>query len=866
MKKITYSDIIMREKRRRKVNEAGVELKKSCRLMYDRFEKGKSLNDALDFLHECAKSIETSETWFPELNECAVQYPGIRSSFSSFILPYVKDVKLEQSTNSNLDISWAEELRRNQLCDRISENHQRIIKKLDVDTYLNEHHFNSDPRVVADICCEAVSGFKQLDLKAKINIAIEEYSCQIQKREMSHDEAAMVDRIVRYFLVESDVKTEDLLGLADSLNNNVMIDFKPIKTSEAADNFYLGGKTVKALFEVYEMNHDLDEYLNLIESVLLGYKGNDMESLQKIFHTGVPKVLEYEFSKSECPLGKRNLEKLMDKLRGEYDFTMNYLHEFPAVASEGGLDRRIVANFTDFNKALREAMIRTERKLDIVYPRYNYKNITNEGVINTIKTATTTAKSVKKVADIVKGVSKVKDFIFRSGVATTIAAKLGLRKGKEKSKGSLLKEDLMLQECVTPEGRIDVLVETVYTEDKSITSEVQEYCNTLCHQINDSILYGLNEYCYYVALENSVEFHLASKEAVELNEEEYDMYIEHSIDDNDMESIYEMMYYSALDENRIVTEAEEISDFFLEEEEALDEFGYFLEIASFATMDKDVVTTVFEKLKNYAENPGDLQIKFGYQVENYQPAQDIDPSIVMESIDYIYYMVNESKEERQKRREEKQQAKQARLDEKEKQKQERKDLKLKEKMEKKELKHQKKIDKYESKDAPDFHGMKLFLMGLKEKAKKLSSKEQRLCNNLDAGYNRLVRSMRQALISDRREAIIKGSVIPSFSKSIKMGIAIAGTYAINPLGPLITAIGAFAISKRLTKKERVLLLDDIDIELQILDKEIMNAENRGQMKKLRVLMKEKKNLQRQYQRIKYNIRIGKDIIPGRSSE
>ena len=29
-------------------------------------------------------------------------------------------------------------------------------------------------------------------------------------------------------------------------------------------------------------------------------------------------------------------------------------------------------------------------------------------------------------------------------------------------------------------------------------------------------------------------------------------------------------------------------------------------------------------------------------------------------------------------------------------------------------------------------------------------------------------------------------------------------------------------------------------------------------------MMQKKNLQRQYQRIKYNIRIGKDLIPGSS--
>ena len=33
------------------------------------------------------------------------------------------------------------------------------------------------------------------------------------------------------------------------------------------------------------------------------------------------------------------------------------------------------------------------------------------------------------------------------------------------------------------------------------------------------------------------------------------------------------------------------------------------------------------------------------------------------------------------------------------------------------------------------------------------------------------------------------------------------------------------------------------------------------MKKLRALLQTKKSLQRQYQRIRYNIKVGKDILP-----
>ena len=47
--------------------------------------------------------------------------------------------------------------------------------------------------------------------------------------------------------------------------------------------------------------------------------------------------------------------------------------------------------------------------------------------------------------------------------------------------------------------------------------------------------------------------------------------------------------------------------------------------------------------------------------------------------------------------------------------------------------------------------------------------------------------------------------------------------------------------------------------------ELAIADSNNQINKYRELLKYKKNLQRQYQRIKYNIRIGKDILPGSSS-
>ena len=63
----------------------------------------------------------------------------------------------------------------------------------------------------------------------------------------------------------------------------------------------------------------------------------------------------------------------------------------------------------------------------------------------------------------------------------------------------------------------------------------------------------------------------------------------------------------------------------------------------------------------------------------------------------------------------------------------------------------------------------------------------------------------------------------------------------------------------------MLLLDEIETELEVLEKEIAIADSKNQIKKYRTLLQYKKNLQRQYQRIKYNLRVGKDILPSSSA-
>lgn len=169
----------------------------------------------------------------------------------------------------------------------------------------------------------------------------------------------------------------------------------------------------------------------------------------------------------------------------------------------------------------------------------------------------------------------------------------------------------------------------------------------------------------------------------------------------------------------------------------------------------------------------------------------------------------------------------------------------------------------------NLNSVKLILQNAKAKIKDLSTKEKSMWQSVDAAGSGLVKSIEKAMTSDRREAIIRGSIIPSFSKCIKGAIALAGIGIIfGPMNALIAALGGMAVSKSLNYKEKKLIFDEIDTELTVVEKEIEIAQNDGDMKKYRFLLNYQKKLKREYNRIRYGLKAtGRDIpaasVPGR---
>lgn len=156
--------------------------------------------------------------------------------------------------------------------------------------------------------------------------------------------------------------------------------------------------------------------------------------------------------------------------------------------------------------------------------------------------------------------------------------------------------------------------------------------------------------------------------------------------------------------------------------------------------------------------------------------------------------------------------------------------------------------------------LKLAMQNMKSKVKDLSTKEKSFWQTIDAHMSTFQRNVEKALTSDRREAIIKGSIIPSFSKCIKTAIMIGGLAFIDPVVALIGALGMFGASKALNAREKQLIFDEIETELKVVDKEIQLADNDGDMKRYRFLLQYQKKLERERQRIKYGMKVhGRDI-------
>ena len=157
---------------------------------------------------------------------------------------------------------------------------------------------------------------------------------------------------------------------------------------------------------------------------------------------------------------------------------------------------------------------------------------------------------------------------------------------------------------------------------------------------------------------------------------------------------------------------------------------------------------------------------------------------------------------------------------------------------------------------------------IKHGIQKLNDKQKAAWKNIDVASNNFIKGVEKALTNDNREAVIKGSVLPSASKTLKLGLSglVAGgigagvghATGIALMGPAMAAIpilGYIGVSKKFKAKERQMVIDEIEIELKMVAEYIDLAKSKNDLKALRELLMAQRELERQRQRIKYKMQV-----------
>lgn len=819
--------------------------------------------------------------------------------FCKRILPYIEDMSYIDSylKNSNMIQEDKDVLREYynmyNIADRVIKNHKTISKRFNIESEILKIPYIS-LNSIAENCCTMIDTYK-MDSYKKLNLCIEEMMYLIEKNRLKVNKSDLVRCVTEYFLL-----------------SNQILSFNDINKYKLAlqENYFLEETDIDSVSFLFSQNKSKSKSINESINTFLMTPNKDEDSF-KITQSlnldsydatdikyNIKRYILFLWNTYSCGLylsGKmiENFQDIFTKL--STNISNNSL-DYDNIDSSIGRDT-IIDIINSISVALEEIRADAIERSKLEQAE-EFCNVVSEHLINPlndIKNISYTKANLEAVEyvnnmidDNKEDVKKYKIFKFHNIIRATINLDKYLKNkcaemianAKDKGKKIIAKvnkvlynENSSIYEFIGEDNKVDITV-AQYQFNESYIDKIHELFGYACKEFNSRLLIEGYESIrtYYIINCSVVEVHLKDKTQLILSE-------------SDIEEINKChdagldFYIESLAET--LTYLEELNEFYTEPiSETLSSYNtngmsieYFdavLEALKYLPVSKESVELFTEKFTSslFMENGETIgfineSAKVRNICSNWSPIdENLSIDVQLEAYQIFQALLEDALDVRKKGKSDNDS-----------------DDKPKKKF---------KFDLKKTKGDPDFdkeeelsdeekreikknpfkginlNSIRLALKGLESKGKQLKGKEQEASKNLDSSVRRLVKGMRDAMVSDRREAVIKGSVIPSFSKCLKIGMALAGVAIINPAVAAITAVGGFAMSKHLTKKERLLLLDDIEIELNVVDKEISNAESRNQMKRYKSLLKQKKALQREYQRIRYNARVGKDILPNSS--
>lgn len=836
----------------------------------DKEDSSLRLSSMKEFMSRCSDKVNANKYYrqcLYVLERVAMEEKGksITETFCNNVLPYIENVATVSDIvgryrltheQSSMIKNTAEQYA---TADRIITNHNQMSKRFNIESRFNPRNdgkFNLSKAVLE--CCEMIDTY-DINPAEKLALTLEEVLYCAQKNDPKCDTSSVVNAVIKYYL-----HRENTISEKQYSNYRAVLQESPVLSDTDV-------KSVSYFVESYDDNpnkilqilnrfavqpiKDVDELRNAIGSIFVLCNTIEIANNMSAILTYISDYLVLSsdaFSIEEIMSACIEIPKRIEKSVMENDdFTRDLLATIieaynaesnkliTAINTREADDSEKVIKYKTFIDACSKKLCEL---YDMVYSSYNINTM------STIKSESATAA--------VLGLAAYKTIKFSSFLNTCkkidkkLAAKgknlITTMKDKIKEiRGLSLAEDTIFS-CLTQDGIIDGCVGSFYISEGADINKLHEMATSICKEINKFDVED-KMHCYY-RITDMLEFHVVDCSArIELTETQSELI---------------KLPYNDIYRYCRITEMEEF----------LTAYGkaYSRAARINESLDKERMDLLYEAC-GYLNGTYPFKLpKLGMIAESVIVQPEVPLSVMTEAA-WVICSILESDEEKEKIREknekkeeENKPKKKSILDKiksvgKDKDNNDNENSDEKDQSEGDEEGKEKKIKNPLA--GVNLNSIKLYLTGLKSKVKNMSTKEKEISKNMDITFNHFASNVKNALVSDRREAIIKGSVIPSFSKSIKLMIAAAGLTAISPPVGIISVIGGLAVSKNLTKKERVLLLDEIETELEVIDKEINLAESRNQMKRYRTLLKTKKDLQRQYQRIRYNIRVGKDILP-----
>lgn len=795
----------------------------------------------------------------------------------------------------------------NTTADRIIKNHNMISKRFNIENSVVKYR-TTGLKYFIDSCADMIDTYNIPNYQ-KMNITLEESVYLLEKNGIKVDKSDIIKYTLEYFLtIDPIISDKDIENYKRVIKESYILNESDISKVDYVFKDYIECNSIESSINSFLISKDKNEesLQNIIKDGLNNTTKDDIVyNIDKLILT-LWDLFKNEIFESDDSIYKcskiiteyilKNTELEHDIIDNEFakDFTKeDIICIIDSLYKVSNIIKSIGNSNSDYSKAANKfiknvidtSIESLKETRDILYNQSNLEaiNYVNE---STIKIPLNEFK-LFKFHNLVRAAFNLDKFLKVKERKFFNKAKFKINKLAKKAKSVLWGEaaeiEANMMNYIGEDCKADICIRQ-YQFSESYLEEITSYLENVCVEYND-VLLSQNETsrAYFIINPGLAEIRIKEATGVIIEDissvynyldPAMDLYMEMIADSDNV--------VNSIDNIEAMSIEDSISNLSNCKHFTLEQFQLALEAMSIIGIDKDIVSVFGDKFNNYYFNYAldnnlinESYININKQerevsnlVNEFNCIENVSFEDKLEALKYFNALLeysypsssdddNEDEDEEEDEKSSKQETKKSEANSKKQKPSE---------IYKDEIKEIENMKKQEPKAGAksgglNLNGIKLGIMGLKSKYKEMSTKEKELSRNMDNSTRAFVKGMKDALVSDRREAIIKGSIIPSFSKCIKAAIGLAVVAHFSVAAAVIAAIGGFALSKKLTKQERLLLLDEIETELDVVDKELAIADSNNEIKKYRALLQYKKDLQRQYQRIRYNIRVGKDILP-----